>query len=278
MNRKFRFTKDTMKRLTDFIRRKEEPAQVDAAPVAAEPEQPGVSVHALTDVGKVRAINQDALVVDEKLLLFGVADGMGGHNGGETASAGARDGMIEALQGKEPSLDALRDAVVQVNAALFRQQAENEQLSGMGTTLSVIWMSDHFVYLGHVGDSRVYRFRDGKLEQMTDDHSLVGELVRAGYLTPEQAENHPNKNVILRAVGTEAGIDVDLAVEERKSGDLWLICSDGLHGMVADSKMEAILSVNTPESAVKLLMDAALAAGGRDNISVVLVQDGEVAR
>ena len=278
MNRKFRFTKDTMKRLTDFIRRKEEPAQADAAPVAAEPEKPGLSVHALTDVGKVRAINQDALVVDEKLLLFGVADGMGGHNGGETASAGARDGMIAALQGKDASLEALRDAVVQVNADLFRQQAGDEKLAGMGTTLSVIWMSGHFVYLGHVGDSRVYRFRDGELTQMTDDHSLVGELMRAGYLTPEQAENHPNKNVILRAVGTEAGIDVDLAVEERKQGDLWLICSDGLHGMVKDEKMEAILAEHAPETAVRLLMDAALAAGGRDNISVVLVKDGEVAR
>jgi len=277
MNRKFRFTKDSMKRLTDFIRRKEEPAQAEAAP-AAEPEKPGLSVHALTDVGKVRAINQDALVVDEGLMLFGVADGMGGHNGGETASAGARDGMIAALQAKEASLDALRAAVEQVNADLFRQQAEEEKLAGMGTTLSVIWMSEHFVYLGHVGDSRIYRFREGKLEQMTDDHSLVGELMRAGYLTPEQAENHPNKNVILRAVGTESGIDVDLAVEERKQGDLWLICSDGLHGMVKDSKMEAILGVNTPEAAVKLLMDAALAAGGRDNISVVLVQDGEVQR
>ena len=275
MKHKFRFTKDSMKRLTDFIRHRSEE---ESAPEAAAPEKPGLCVHALTDVGKVRAANQDALVMDEKLMLFGVADGMGGHNGGETASAGARDGLIAALQGKEASLDALRDAVVQVNADLFRQQAGDESLSGMGTTLSVIWMSGHFVYLGHVGDSRIYRFREGKLEQMTDDHSLVGELMRAGYLTPEQAENHPNKNVILRSVGTEEGIDVDLAVEERKPGDLWLICSDGLHGMVSDSEMEAILSVNTPESAAKLLMDAALAAGGRDNISVVLVQDGEVAR
>lgn len=275
MKHKFRFTKDTMKRLTDFIRRKEEQP---AAEEASVPEKPGVQVCALTDVGKVRAVNQDALVVDEELCLYGVADGMGGHNGGETASAGARDGVIAALQGKEPSLDALRDAITAANAAIFQQQAADESLSGMGTTLSVIWMSEHFVYLGHVGDSRVYRFREGKLEQMTDDHSLVGELVRAGYLTPEQAENHPNKNVILRAVGTEEGIDIDLAVEERKPGDLWLICSDGLHGMVKDDKMEAILSVNTAEAAANILMDAALAAGGRDNISVVLVQDGEVAR
>lgn len=273
MNRKFRFTKDSMKRLTDFIRRKETPVQEPPAQ-----EKPGIQVYGLTDVGKVRAVNQDALVISEELMLYGVADGMGGHNGGETASAGARDGLIAALADKEPSLDALRDGVTQVNAELFKQQAEDESLSGMGTTLSVMWMSEHFAYLGHVGDSRIYRFREGKLEQMTDDHSLVGELVRAGYLTPEQAENHPNKNVILRAVGTEAGIDVDLAVEERRNGDLWLICSDGLHGMVPDSKMEAILDVNTPETAAKLLMEAALAAGGRDNISVVIVTDGEVAR
>ncbi len=273
MNRKFRFTKASMKRLTDFIRRKEEPVHADAAP-----EKPAVQVYALTDVGKVRAANQDALLVCEDALLYGVADGMGGHNGGETASAGARDGLIAALREKTPSLDALREGITQVNADLFKQQAEDESLSGMGTTLSVIWLSEHFVYLGHVGDSRVYRFREGKLEQMTDDHSLVGELMRAGYLTPEQAENHPNKNVILRAVGTEEGIDVDLAVEERRPGDVWLVCSDGLHGMVPDSKMEAILGVNTPESAAKLLMEAALKAGGRDNISVVLVVDGEVAR
>jgi len=273
MKHKFRFTKDTMKRLTDFIRHRD-----DAPSEKQEEKKPVLRVYALTDVGKVRAVNQDALVVDEASLLYGVADGMGGHNGGETASAGARDGLMAALKDKAPSLDALRDGVTKINADLFRQQAEDEALSGMGTTLSVIWMSDHFVYLGHVGDSRVYRFRDGKLEQMTDDHSLVGELMRAGYLTPEQAENHPNKNVILRAVGTEEGIDVDLAVEERRAGDLWLICSDGLHGMVPDSRMEAILGVNTPESAARLLMEAALRAGGRDNISVVLVQDGEVAR
>ena len=274
MNRKFSFNKEAMKRLREYVLHKDEPAE-EAAP---GPETPGVCVHALTDVGKVRKSNQDALVVDEGLRLFGVADGMGGHNGGETASAGARDSLIELLQGKTPSLDALREGVTEANASLFRQQAEDESLSGMGTTLSVIWLSEHFVYLGHVGDSRIYRLRGGKLEQMTDDHSLVGELMRAGYLTPEEAEHHPQKNVILRAVGTEPGIDVDLAVEERKSGDLWLICSDGLHGMVSDKKMEAILSVNTPEAAAKLLMDAALAAGGRDNISVVIVSDGEVAR
>ena len=276
MNHKFHFTKNTMKRLTDFICRRDK-GEKSVQPETV-PEQPRMGACALTDVGKVRAVNQDALIVDEGLQLYGVADGMGGHNGGETASAGARDGLIAALQGKAPSMEALRDGIIQVNAELFRQQAQDEKLTGMGTTLSVIWMSEHFVYLAHVGDSRIYRFREGKLEQMTDDHSLVGELMRAGYLTPEQAENHPNKNVILRAVGTESGIDVDLAAEERKQGDLWLICSDGLHGMVPDEKMTEMLTAHTLEEAAKRLMDAALAAGGRDNISVVLVRDGEVAR
>ncbi|MBQ8555640.1 MAG: Stp1/IreP family PP2C-type Ser/Thr phosphatase [Clostridia bacterium] len=274
MSRKFHFTKDTMKRLKDFVADKE-PADEEAAQA---PEKAAFAVYARTDVGKMRASNQDALVVDDTLRLYGVADGMGGHNGGETASAGARDGMIELLQGKEPSLDNLRGAIAEVNSRLFRQQAEDEKLSGMGTTLSVLWMSEHFMYLGHVGDSRIYRMRDGKLSQMTDDHSLVEELVRAGMLTQEQAANHPMKNVITRAVGTEEGIDADLAVEERKSGDLWLICSDGLHGLVSDRAMESILSVNTPEAAADLLLEAALKAGGRDNISLVILRDEEGAR
>lgn len=271
MNHKFSFNKKALRRMTDFVLHREEAAE--EAPVAA---QPALRVYALTDVGKVRAANQDALVVDEGMRLYGVADGMGGHNGGETASAGARDGLLAALAGKEPSMTALQDGIKQVNGDLFRQQAEDERLSGMGTTLSVLWMSEHFAYIGHVGDSRVYLFRGDKLEQMTDDHSLVGELVRAGFLTPEQAENHPNKNVILRAVGTEEGIDVDLAVEERRAGDVWMVCSDGLHGMVPDSQMEAILRAHKPENAAQMLLDAALDAGGRDNISVVLLADGEV--
>lgn len=273
MNHKFRFTKDSMKRLTDFICRRDQPEKKQK-----QPESRKIIAYALTDVGKVRTNNQDALIVCEEAMLYGVADGMGGHNGGETASAGARDGLIAALKGKAPSIDALRDGIVQVNADLFRQQAEDEKLSGMGTTLSVLWMGEHHALLGHVGDSRIYRFREDKLEQMTDDHSLVGELVRAGYLTAEQAETHPNKNVILRAVGTEAGINADLAAEERKPGDLWLVCSDGLHGMVPDSRMESILREHAPAECPQLLMDAAMKAGGRDNISVVIIQDGEAAR
>lgn len=272
MSRKFHFTRDTMKRLKDFAANREE----NAAP--AQPLSMGYAEYGLTNVGKVRVSNQDVLIEADELRLFGVADGMGGHNGGETASAGARDTLIRALQERKPSLDALRSAIEQANTDLFRQQEADEKLSGMGTTLSVIWLSDDFVYLGHVGDSRIYRLRDGELQQLTDDHSLVGELLRAGFLTPEQAEHHPNKNVITRAVGTEEGIEVDLAVEERRAGDVWMICSDGLHGMVSDEKIAAMLSEHEPKAAAEKLMASALEGGGRDNISVVVLRDGEDAR
>ena len=131
------------------------------------------------------------------------------------------------------------------------------------------------LYIAHVGDSRAYRLREGQLTQITRDHSMVEEMVRQGMLTPEQAACHPMRNVITRAVGTEAGIDVDMIVEERHPGDVWLLCSDGLHGMVSDERMQEVLTENKPEEAADILMEAAKEAGGRDNISVVIYLDGE---
>ena len=279
MSKKFRFSKESRARMKSFAIG-EEPASSRAEeknPELAEPEEqlPDVPliVETRTDVGKVRASNQDALIEGER--LWGVADGMGGHKGGETASAGARDGLLKALEDKEPSLDALREGVTEVNAQLFEQQRGDAALSGMGTTLTVMWLSDHFAYLGHVGDSRAYLLRDGKFRQVTDDHSLVAELFRLGQLTREQAANHPMRNVITRAVGTEEQIDIDLIVEERRKGDLWLICSDGLYGMVPDEQIEATLAAHTPKRAADLLMEMALNAGGRDNISLVILLDRE---
>ena len=250
----------------------EEPTPDVQEPEEELPDEP-IIIETRTDVGKVRASNQDALI--EGKMLWGVADGMGGHNGGETASAGARDGLLKALEDKEPSLDALREGVREANAQIFQQQREDASLSGMGTTLTVMWLSDHFVYLGHVGDSRAYLMRDGKFRQVTDDHSLVAELFRLGQLTREQAANHPMRNVITRAVGTEENIETDLIVEERRKGDLWLICSDGLYGMVPDDRIEAVLAAHTPRKAADLLMKMALDAGGRDNISLVILLDRE---
>ena len=278
MSHKFRFSKESRSRMKNFAIGEETPEKKPEEPVAAaEPEEglpdEPIIIESRTDVGKVRASNQDALI--EGRMLWGVADGMGGHNGGETASAGARDGLLKALEDKEPSPEALREGVTEVNSQLFKQQREDPALSGMGTTLTVMWMSDHFVYLGHVGDSRAYLMRDGKFRQVTDDHSLVAELFRMGQLTREQAANHPMRNVITRAVGTEERIETDLIVEERRKGDLWLICSDGLYGMVPDEQIEATLAAYRPKKAADRLMKMALEAGGRDNISLVILLDRE---
>ncbi|MGN0778243.1 MAG: Stp1/IreP family PP2C-type Ser/Thr phosphatase [Aristaeellaceae bacterium] len=289
MSRKFKITgavSDYLKRFTRGEYTEQQPDSPDAAPEHPQDKKPaqeaevspvqdgkGFTVYALTDVGRVRSSNQDAILQGER--IFGVADGMGGHKGGETASAGARDGMLTLLAEKSPDPDALLEAVQTVNSSLFHQQQTDENLHGMGTTLTALWLSEQDVYIAHVGDSRAYRLRKGKLTQITSDHSLVGELVRAGVLTPEQAANHPMRNVITRAVGTEDTIQVDVLREERKAGDLWLVCSDGLYGMVDDAAMESILKGSKPSVAVQQLMEAALAAGGHDNVTVVLLQDKE---
>jgi PPM family protein phosphatase len=226
-----------------------------------------------TNIGKVRTSNQDAVI--DSWPLLGVADGMGGHQGGEVASSSTRDLLVQQLKGKTPEATMLRNAITAVNRRLFIHQQEDKDLSGMGTTLTVMWVGKEKIYIGHVGDSRAYRFRDGELTQITSDHSMVAEMVREGVLTLEQAACHPMRNVITRAVGTEEGIDADILTEERKRGDVWLICSDGLHGMAGDAKMAEILRVNPPEAAADLLVEAAMDAGGRDNISLTLFVDGE---
>lgn len=272
MSRKIRFSKESQSSLNDFFvhRSPEQPAQ------KAEEHLPdGISCAYRTDVGKVRANNQDAPIVSEKLHLYGVADGMGGHKGGEVASASARDGLIRALEGKTPSVSTISSAIEEVNREVYHQQEHDDALTGMGTTLSVLWMSDNFVYIGHVGDSRVYLLRDGEFKQMTLDHSLVEQLVREGVLTEEEAQNHPMRNIITRAIGTDESVEVDVVVEERRKGDLWLACSDGLHGLVDDDKMRDALRQYAPEKAADVLLKAALDAGGRDNVTLVIVYDGE---
>lgn len=295
MSHKFHFSKESKARLKDFLlgghhaeSSEEKPAEQPVQPAQPPREEQApiaVPVHGAnlasiwavtrTDIGKMRRTNQDAVIESAADCLWGVADGMGGHNGGETASAGARDGLIELLHGKTPEQGSMRTAIGAVNRRLFLQQKENESLAGMGTTLTALWLSSTCVYIGHVGDSRAYRLRDGVLEQVTDDHSVVAELVRSGMLTREQAAAHPMRNVITRAVGTEEGIEIDLMCEERRAGDLWLVCSDGLYGMVDDGRIADILKANPIDKAADLLIEAALESGGRDNISLVLLLDKE---
>lgn len=272
MSRKIRFSKESQSSLNDFFvhRSPEQPKS------KAEENLPAGILSAFrTDVGKVRANNQDAPIVSEKLRLYGVADGMGGHKGGEVASTSARDDLLRELEGKTPSVATLSGAIEEVNRQIYHQQEHDDALTGMGTTLSVLWMSDNFVYIGHVGDSRVYLLRDGEFKQMTIDHSLVEQLVREGVLTEEEAQNHPMRNIITRAIGTDESVEVDVVVEERRKGDLWLACSDGLHGLVDDRQMRDALRQYAPEKAADVLLKAALDAGGRDNVTLVIVHDGE---
>ena len=272
MSRKIRFSKESQSSLNDFFvhRSPEQPKS------KAEENLPAGILSAFrTDVGKVRANNQDAPIVSEKLRLYGVADGMGGHKGGEVASTSARDDLLRELEGKTPSVATLSGAIEEVNRQIYHQQEHDDALTGMGTTLSVLWMSDNFVYIGHVGDSRVYLLRDGEFRQMTLDHSLVEQLVREGVLTEEEAQNHPMRNIITRAIGTDESVEVDVVVEERRKGDLWLACSDGLHGLVDDRQMRDALRQYAPEKAADVLLKAALDAGGRDNVTLVIVHDGE---
>ena len=224
-----------------------------------------------TDVGRLRKNNQDAVILGNGLA--GVADGMGGHKGGEIASAGLRDGLLRETKDSKPGKEKLVEAVQKVNRELWEQQEGNSSLSGMGTTLTVLWPTENEMLIGQVGDSRAYLLRDNVLTQITNDHSMVADMVRKGVLTEEQAACHPMRNYITRAVGTEANIEIDLYTHNRRRGDRWLICSDGLHGMISTEELISFMADEDLEKAADRLRQAALGNGGKDNISLVRIQD-----
>ncbi len=229
-----------------------------------------------THAGWVRPNNQDTLLMSGR--LYGVADGMGGHNGGEVASTGAAAVIGDMLAGLEPNEKRLETGIQAANRRLYQQQAEDAALAGMGTTVTVLWEGDDTVYIGHVGDSRAYLLRDGVFTQVTQDHSVVAEMMRQGILTKDKAKKHPYRNVITRAVGTAAGIEVDVICRDKRPGDIWLICSDGLYGMVEEQDIEYTLKTLPLEEAAEHLLKLALDNGGRDNISLVLLMVAEVAQ
>ena len=276
MSRKIRFSKESQSSLNDFFvhRSPEQPKS------KAEENLPAGILSAFrTDVGKVRANNQDAPIVSEKLRLYGVADGMGGHKGGEVASTSARDDLLRELEGKTPSVAALSGAIEEVNRQIYHQQEHDDALTGMGTTLSVLWMSDNFVYIGHVGDSRVYLLRDGEFKQMTLDHSLVEQLVREGVLTEEEAQNHPMRNIITRALGTDDYVAVDAQDIPVEENDVYLLCSDGLSNYLEEDELLHAVQNQPSDALCDHLVQIALDRGGRDNITVVAAYcGGEVAR
>lgn len=229
-----------------------------------------------THKGLVRSNNQDSLLVAPR--LYGVADGMGGHKGGETASRVAVEAVAGALENCQPEENALRLAVDAANNQVFQMAAEDENLQGMGTTMTFLWEGDEQIFIGHVGDSRAYRFRDGKLEQLTQDHSMVAEMVRKNFITPEMAKTHPYRNVITRAVGIDPVVQTDVLASDKKPGDRWLVCSDGLYNMVEDETISEILTESDDEQASARLMELALQNGGTDNISFVIcrIEEAEV--
>ena len=226
-------------------------------------------VGAATDVGRVRDGNEDAYLVDDAMGLVAVADGMGGHRGGEVASATA----LEALRAAVSSGRPLRDAVEDANRAVFEKASTDDSLRGMGTTLTAATLAaGDTLLVGHVGDSRAYLLRDGELRQLTTDHSLVEELVRDGRLTPDEAAVHPQRSIITRALGVDSTVDVDVYPVELVPGDVLLFCSDGLTGMLQPDLIAGELRrEDDPARAATKLVDAANAAGGEDNITVVVV-------
>lgn len=261
---------------------KDPPAQQETETSAKKPEnaenrpeftecQGALCVAFRTDVGRLRKNNQDSLIIGSGAA--GVADGMGGHKGGEIASAGLRDGLLRELKDRDPDGETLAEAVRKVNLELYEKQEKDSTLSGMGTTMTLLWPGEKEMIIGQVGDSRAYLIRDGEMEQVTADHSMVADMVRKGVLTEEQAACHPMRNYITRAVGTEKTIETDLYSVSRRKGDRWLVCSDGLYSQVSKTEMLRLALTEDLEEAADRLLEAALENGGKDNISFVLIRD-----
>ncbi|MBA3827073.1 MAG: Stp1/IreP family PP2C-type Ser/Thr phosphatase, partial [Ktedonobacterales bacterium] len=241
----------------------------------------------LTDVGRKRSENQDNLAqrvpddpqeLEQDGALFVVADGMGGHAAGEVASTVAVQTItstyFEAAHGDV--LQGLAQAIKQANEAILTIARENVGRAGMGTTLVAAVLCQGILYVANIGDSRAYIVRNGKLRQLTEDHSWVAEQVRAGVLTEEQARNHVHRNVITRSLGTQINVTADVFVEPAREGDTLLLCSDGLHGYVNDVTISDVVSNHSPEEAAKLLVNLANEAGGPDNITVSIFHISEM--
>ena len=226
-----------------------------------------------THIGRVRRSNQDALLVfPGPYGMYGVADGMGGHKAGDVASRMAAELLYRVLEGALPQEDLLRAAIEEVNTRIYEEQLQHEDLSGMGTTLTVLWETEDYLLLGHVGDSRAYLLRHGALKQISEDHSLVGEMLRNGLLTEEQARTHPYRNIITRALGTDAEIEADILRLDKQAGDRYLLCSDGLYEYAPQEEIGRILAHPFMEEAADRFLSLALERGGKDNISLVIAE------
>lgn len=236
---------------------------------------------AKTDIGKQRELNQDFFIASEtRPHLFILCDGMGGHKSGDVASRTAAESMETYIR-LQSALDydakkaekVLKDAVSYANKMVYARAVQNPDYEGMGTTADVCMVDFDDVYIAHVGDSRVYLLSEGRLSQLTRDHSLVGEMVEKGVITEEEARVHPKKNVITRAVGTNKTVEVDYINITLEKNDMLLMCSDGLSGMLSDAEIQNILQSTTSlDEMVDALIGEANQKGGKDNITAVLVK------
>jgi protein phosphatase len=234
-------------------------------------------VAAVTDPGRTRRHNEDAYVIDPP--LFAIADGMGGAQAGEVASRLATAALKEGGADGGGGESRIADLIQQANRRVYDRSSSDPNTSGMGTTITVALVEDDRVAFGHVGDSRAYLIRDAQMEQLTEDHSLVNELLKTGKLSREEAETHPQRSVITRALGTDPDVDVDTFSVRAESGDLFLLCSDGLTDMVSEDSILDVVERNRDdiEGALRALVKAANRGGGQDNITVVAFEIADVA-
>lgn len=248
-----------------------------------------ISISGITDTGLVRSNNEDTIGSDAELGLLVLADGMGGHKGGEVASAIAVDSVLQELRKVLPeivsgkiddttgySLEsmAIETAIKNANSHIYRTAQDNAQYEGMGTTIVVLLFYDNRITVAHVGDSRLYRLRDTLLEQLTRDHTLLQELVDRGFYTRKEARESLNKNLVTRAVGVNPTVEIDLQEDIALQNDLYLLCSDGLTDMISDDLIEDI-QLNYKNDIEKMnqeLIKQAKDHGGKDNVSVMIAQ------
>lgn len=247
----------------------------------------------ITDIGRKRQRNEDSYLVNDKIGLYIVADGMGGHAGGEFASKIAVSTVEEIIRGEDrvrsnvpndsyldtdasasegQEQERLKEAINRAGNMIVRRAFEDPELKGMGTTSTVMFIANDKAYIAHVGDSRAYCVRDGQIIQITEDHSLVHEQLKSGLITEEEAKTHQLKNIITRSVGVQEEVEVDTVVWKIQVGDSYLLCSDGLSNMVHDHELQDIITKFNAEQAARELVDLANSRGGEDNITLILLK------
>mgnify|MGYP002535452842 CR=1 FL=1 len=242
-----------------------------------------IKAYAKSDVGKVREINEDSYYISESLdevQLYIIADGMGGYNGGEIASSLAiksaknyiENNFAQADKDKESIIQLVASSLEYANMVVYEKSKENKELNGMGTTLDICLIYNNKAYIGHVGDSRIYRIRKDFIRKLTQDHSYVQKLVKDGTITKEEAEKHPKKNMLMKALGCNAFVEPDVSVKGFLRDDILLISSDGLTNMVKQEDIFKIAKGNIEKAPIRLV-DLANENGGLDNITVVVIKN-----